>query len=160
MNQREVHDALLAFTGMEDAVFVQSGTAALSLAIKVLYSGGQEISIPALACWAISAAVIHSGNIPRFVDVDRHLSSQAPSSEIPAAFVEPWGAPTNWKKLLNCNVPAFSIARSSLMQSWRDAAFINFSMLQCLASLGAAIPHGGGRTAQAITTATASCSQR
>ena len=60
------------YIGAPEAVAVQSGTAALHLALVVSGLGpGDEVIVPAMTFAATANAVIHAGGRPVFADVDR-----------------------------------------------------------------------------------------
>lgn len=53
------------------ALACTSGTAALDLALKVLNIGtGDEVILPTYVCWSVLAAIMATGAIPRFCDVN------------------------------------------------------------------------------------------
>jgi perosamine synthetase len=63
--------ALARYHGVEDAVVVSSGTAALHLALLTLGVGpGHEVVLPSFAFMAVANAVHHVGAIPVFTEID------------------------------------------------------------------------------------------
>lgn len=83
----QFESALAEFTGMDHAVAVVNGTAALELALKACGVGlNDEVLMPALTFVATANAVSHIGAVPHFVDsceetlgvhpgkLDQHLS--------------------------------------------------------------------------------------
>lgn len=71
------------FHGIEDAVTVSSGTAALMIALKVVGVGhGDEVIVPALSYAATATAASQLGAVPVFVDID------AETHNIQASLVE------------------------------------------------------------------------
>lgn len=64
-----------ALHGAEDAVAVNSATAALQLSLQVFDVGdGDEVLLPSLTFVAASNVVVHCGATPVFVDIDRVAS--------------------------------------------------------------------------------------
>lgn len=64
------------YLGAKHAVFVDSGTAALFLALKYSYPKGDEnkmIATPALTFAATSESIVHAGLVPWFHDVGKDL---------------------------------------------------------------------------------------
>ena len=92
-----VRAGLERLTGFPHAVFVQSGTAAIELALSVLTDDHATVAIPALACWSVSYAVTKIGRRPVFRDIDAHWSAH-PRGEPAAAtiLVDPWGGSAAW----------------------------------------------------------------
>ena len=121
----------MALTGFEHPVFVQSGTAALKLAISVLTMEDASISAPALACWAIPAAVLGSGRNINFDDVDDYLGSVASGDDKVAVYVDPWGAPSDWVQAASCRTaildatlaPGASLAGADLGRAFDAIVF-------------------------------------
>jgi dTDP-4-amino-4,6-dideoxygalactose transaminase len=74
--QRELQETSLAkewaeYMGLKHVVPVNSGTAALHLAVAgVGIEPGDEVICPAFTYWATAAAVLHHNGIPTFVDVE------------------------------------------------------------------------------------------
>ena len=66
----ELEEKFAAYTGARHAVAVSSGTAALQLSIEAIGIKGKEIILPALTFASDALAVMHSGNIPVFADID------------------------------------------------------------------------------------------
>jgi UDP-4-amino-4-deoxy-L-arabinose-oxoglutarate aminotransferase len=63
--------AVSYYLGATSAIACASGTAALSLALKVLrISSGDEVILPTYVCWSVLAAVRGSGAVPCLCDVD------------------------------------------------------------------------------------------
>lgn len=58
------------FAGAPFACAVNSGTAALEIALRVFGVEGKEVLVPANTFFATPAAVAHAGGVPRFVDCD------------------------------------------------------------------------------------------
>lgn len=60
-----------SYCGVKYAISVNSGSDAIFLALLSLGIGkGDEVVVPANACWSIANAVLHSGAHPRLVDID------------------------------------------------------------------------------------------
>jgi perosamine synthetase len=67
--QQALGDRLAAYCGVEAAIPVSSGTAALQLALmSVGLRPGEEVFVPTLTFAATAAAIVHAGGIPHFVD--------------------------------------------------------------------------------------------
>lgn len=65
------------YVGAKHAVFVDSGTAALDLAVKYAkHSGtwpeGRTVDVPSLTFTSTAEVLVHNGYEPHFVDVDKH----------------------------------------------------------------------------------------
>ncbi len=56
--------------GVDHAVAVSSGTAALEIILRCLGVAGHEVLVPANTFFATAAAVVHAGGQPRLADVD------------------------------------------------------------------------------------------
>ncbi|MFC7794908.1 DegT/DnrJ/EryC1/StrS family aminotransferase [Streptomyces cinereoruber] len=68
---RRFEDALRDRLGAADVVACSSGTSALHLILTALGIGpGDEVVVPALGCAPLAAAVLHTGAVPVFGDVD------------------------------------------------------------------------------------------
>ena len=66
-------EAFSAYIGARHAIAVNSGTAALHLALAATgLSEGDQVIVPTLTFAATAEAVCYMGGIPRFVDVDPH----------------------------------------------------------------------------------------
>ncbi len=71
--------AFRAYTGVRHAVAVSSGSAALHLAMLAVGIGqGDEVITTPLTFGATANAILHTGAIPRFVDVDRATQNLDP----------------------------------------------------------------------------------
>jgi dTDP-4-amino-4,6-dideoxygalactose transaminase len=63
------------FLGVKHAIAVSSGTAALHIALLALgVKGGTEVLTPSLTFVAAANVILHSGGVPRFVDVESETS--------------------------------------------------------------------------------------
>lgn len=60
------------YVGSENCIALNSGTAALNLALSMYDIKGKEVILPSLSFVATANAVIENGGIPRFVDVDEN----------------------------------------------------------------------------------------
>ena len=58
------------YVGSKDCIAVNSGTAALHLALSLLDVKGKEVILPALSFVSTAHAIIYNGGIPVFADVD------------------------------------------------------------------------------------------
>ena len=68
---KEFEEAFAGFLGVESTVSVQSGTAALHIALVELGIGpGDEVIVPALTFVASANSILYMGATPVFVDVD------------------------------------------------------------------------------------------
>ncbi|MGW0031810.1 DegT/DnrJ/EryC1/StrS family aminotransferase [Streptomyces sp. NPDC003314] len=68
---RRFEEALRGRLGAADVVACSSGTSALHLILTALGVGpGDEVVVPALGCAPLAAAVLHTGAVPVFGDVD------------------------------------------------------------------------------------------
>lgn len=106
----EFEAKMAAFLGVSDSVAVQSGTAALHLALTELGIGkGDEVILPALTFAATANAVVHAGATPVIADVDpatwtmtasnvRPLVNKRTRAIIP---VHLFGVPCNMAELLD-----------------------------------------------------------
>lgn len=80
---RRFEQAFAELHEVEDAVAVNSGTAALQLALAAFDLGpGMEVLVPSMTFVATAAAVVHAGATPVFVDVE---SADRPHMSIAAA---------------------------------------------------------------------------
>ncbi len=72
----ELEGKLAAYLDAPFVVAVNSGTAALHLALRVLdLPARSEVLVPALTFCATANAVVHAGHAPVFVDVDRRTGN-------------------------------------------------------------------------------------
>lgn len=70
---QETEQALARYLGVEHALLLNSGTAALHLALLALGIGpGDEVIVPTVTFTASAATVIHAGAVPVLVDVEPH----------------------------------------------------------------------------------------
>jgi len=73
---KRFEESFAEFAGTKYAVAVNSGTAAISIALSTLYEvgfevkRGQEIIVPALTFIASANAILQAGFIPKFVDIE------------------------------------------------------------------------------------------
>ena len=70
-------DAFAVYTGAKHCVAVANGTDALEIAIEALELHGKKIVVPAMTAVPTVEAVIRTGNIPVFCDVDRTCTIDA-----------------------------------------------------------------------------------
>lgn len=96
---QRAREALAELTGFEHAVFVQSGTAALEVALSVLTSPGDRVSVPGLGCWTVAYAAAKVGRKPVFADIDAFWSARPSARPRVSAsvIIDPWGAPGDWR---------------------------------------------------------------
>ena len=64
--------------GVEHAVAVNSGTAALEIALRAVGVAGRRVLVPANTFFATAAAVVHAGATPVFMDTDPATFGTAP----------------------------------------------------------------------------------
>ncbi len=67
---KHLEEEFAQFVGAPFACAVNSGTAALEIALRAFGVAGKEVLVPTNTFFATPAAVIHAGGIPRFVDGD------------------------------------------------------------------------------------------
>lgn len=69
---QEFEEMFAEYVGSKYAVFVDSCTSALFLALKAAFGDKADltISVPSLTFVATAEAIVHAGHIPKFVDVD------------------------------------------------------------------------------------------
>ncbi|WP_395835698.1 DegT/DnrJ/EryC1/StrS family aminotransferase [Cystobacter fuscus] len=92
-----VREALERLTGFPHAVFVQSGTAALELVLRLLGRRGWRVALPGLTCWTNPHAVRKVGLRPVFCDVDEYWGLRPPREPVEVVLgVDPWGGAGNW----------------------------------------------------------------
>ncbi len=60
------------FLGVDECIAVNSGTAALHLALSLYDIKDKEVILPSLSFVSTAHAIIYNGGIPRFADVDPH----------------------------------------------------------------------------------------
>ena len=65
-----LEEEFAGFVGMPFACAVNSGTAALEIALRAFGVQGRKVLVPANTFFATPAAVLHAGGVPRFVDCD------------------------------------------------------------------------------------------
>lgn len=69
-SQVELFEQRLAdYLGTRQVVTVNSGTAALQLALKLVCQPGQEVIVPPLTCFATTAAILATGLRPKWADI-------------------------------------------------------------------------------------------
>lgn len=97
--QHELRQALEDWTGFPYAVFVHSGSAALSLGLDLLVPIAGRIALPAIACWTLTGAVMRSGRIPIWKDIGDDLCLDGPPCNADALIhVAPWGNTSAWER--------------------------------------------------------------
>jgi perosamine synthetase len=67
---KEFEKQFAALCGTRHAVSVNSGTAALEIALRAVDVEGKEVIVPANTFFATAAAVVHAGGRPVFIDMD------------------------------------------------------------------------------------------
>lgn len=74
----ELERGMAALCGVEHAVVVNSGTAALEIVLRALGVEGRDVLVPANTFFATAAAVIHAGGRPVLMDTDPESFGTAP----------------------------------------------------------------------------------
>jgi len=69
-NVRKFEKLFTKYVGAKESVAVNSGTAALNLALSLIDLKGKEVILPSLSFVSTAHAVILNGGIPIFVDID------------------------------------------------------------------------------------------
>lgn len=72
--------AFAEYVGVKHCIAVGNGTDALEIAIEALGMKGAEIVVPALTAVPTAEAVVRSGNVPRYCDVDVYTLTMDPRS--------------------------------------------------------------------------------
>ena len=72
------------YVGAKECVAVNSGTAALSLALSMYNIKNKEVIIPSLSFVSTANAIIENGGIPKFVDIDENTLCIDPEKIIKA----------------------------------------------------------------------------
>ena len=70
---KEFEEALATYLNCRSVVAVNSGTAALSLALSLLDIKGKEVILPALSFVSTANAILYNGGIPVFADVREEI---------------------------------------------------------------------------------------
>jgi perosamine synthetase len=124
--------------GVEHALAVSSGTAALHLAVLALGIGpGDEVLVPAYTFPATANVVALSGARPVLVDVDPHTLNLDPAKlEVgprtkAILAVHLFGRPVDWNALPD-GVPVVEDAAGALGASWRGRPCGSLGALGCL----------------------------
>lgn len=96
-DEREFRERLAQWSGFEHQIFVQSGSAALALAVELFELRAKRCLVPGLACWTVSGALQRSGVVLQWGDIDSDLRL-APSARGHDAqvFVAPWSNAAGW----------------------------------------------------------------
>lgn len=71
-NVQKFEEKFSKYVGCKSSVAVNSGTAALSLALSMYDIKNKEVILPSLSFVSTANAVIENGGIPKFVDVDEN----------------------------------------------------------------------------------------
>ena len=69
-NVLKFEERLAKYVNAEKCIAVNSGTAALHLALSLLDIKNKEVILPSLTFVSTAHAVLYNGGIPKFVDVD------------------------------------------------------------------------------------------
>jgi perosamine synthetase len=116
-----------SFVGVKGAVAVNSGTAALHLALLALKAGpGDEVIVPSYVCPAVVNAVLYTGATPVVADIDPATFNIAPEdakrriSERTRALIVPhmFGQPADMKALGALGVPIVEDLALALGSRW------------------------------------------
>lgn len=87
---KQFEDELADYLGCRNVVAVNSGTAALHLALSLLDIKGKEVILPALSFVSTANAILYNGGIPVFADVNEDtlcLTSDLPITENTACII-------------------------------------------------------------------------
>jgi dTDP-4-amino-4,6-dideoxygalactose transaminase len=116
-----------SFVGVKAAVAVNSGTAALHLALLALKAGpGHEVIVPSYVCPAVVNAVLYTGATPVVADIDPMTFNLSPGdakrrlSERTLAMIVPhmFGLPADMKALGALGVPIVEDLALALGSRW------------------------------------------
>jgi perosamine synthetase len=69
-NVKKFEDEFLKYINSKSCVAVNSGTAALNLALSIYDIKNKEVILPSLSFVATANAIVENGGIPKFVDID------------------------------------------------------------------------------------------
>ncbi len=69
-NVKKFEEEFNGYIGSKKCVAVNSGTAALHLALSLMDIKGKEVILPSLSFASTAHAILYNGGIPKFVDVD------------------------------------------------------------------------------------------
>ena len=140
----EFEELLAAACGVEHAVAVSSGTAALHLAVLALgLKEGDEVLVPAYTFPATANVVALAGAKPVLVDVDPHTFNLDPAKVYEAVTertravlaVHLFGRPLDWEELQNAVPPDVRLledAAGALGARWRGMPCGGLGELGCL----------------------------
>lgn len=162
----EFAERFASYVGTPHAVPVQSGTAALHLALLELGVGpGDEVILPVLTFIATANAVMYTGATPVFADVDPyswnvtadHIAEKITSRTRAIVVVHLYGNPCEMDSLLKLSrdhsIPIVEDATESLGATWRGNRTGTLGEIGCFSFNGnKVITTGGGGM---ITTASA-----
>jgi perosamine synthetase len=141
---QELEQLVAAACGVEHAVAVSNGTAALHLAVLALGIGpGDEVIVPAYTFPATASVVLLAGATPVLVDIDpatfnldlaRVYESVTPRTKAVLA-VHLFGRPLDWEALQNAVPPDVLLiedAAGALGARWRDMPCGGLGTMGCL----------------------------
>jgi len=140
----ELEELLAAACGVEHAVAVSSGTAALHLAVLALgLEGGDEVLVPAYTFPATANVVALAGARPVLVDVDPSTLNLDPAKVYDAVTsrtravlaVHLFGRPLDWEQLQNALPPDVRLledAAGALGARWRGMPCGGLGEMGCL----------------------------
>ena len=140
----ELEELLTAACGVEHAVAVSSGTAALHLAVLALgLEGGDEVLVPAYTFPATANVVALAGARPVLVDVDPQTLNLDPAKVYDAVTsrtravlaVHLFGRPLDWEQLQNALPPDVRLledAAGALGARWRGMPCGGLGEMGCL----------------------------
>ena len=109
---KEFEEKFTRYVGAKDSVAVNSGTAALHLALSLKDIKNKEVLLPSLSFVSTANAVLYNGGIPKFVDIDpttlcidpEEISKKISKKSILLVPVHFAGYPSEFKKIRNiCN---------------------------------------------------------
>lgn len=135
---RRFERALASLIGIGDAVGVNSGTAALHLALLALEIGaGDEVVIPSFVCQALLNAVRYVGAVPVPADINgetfnidvrdlaRRLTKKTKAVIVPHMF----GLPADIREIVTLGIPVIEDCAQSLGSRYRGGPTGSFGVL-------------------------------
>jgi perosamine synthetase len=151
----EFEKAWSRYLGCRDSVAVNSGTAALHLAVWAYkFPKGKKVLVPAMTFVSTANAALYNGLIPVFVDVneetlgidiedlekkwDKECVAVIPvhfgGHPIPMDELMSWAGPRNIKVISDCAHSAGGHYRGKKLGTWADMGCFSFEEKKCLAT--------------------------
>ncbi len=134
---------LAKYLSVKHVVLVNSGTAALEVAFRSLELKDKEIITTATSCSPTANGIIHSGNFPRFVDIDKEDHNMDPkliekSINDKTGAIMPvhiYGRPCKMDEILEIakkhNLPIIEDCAQSMGARYKDKLVGSFSKISC-----------------------------